>query len=63
MIEGYVLALENIKEAKEYHGRDHEQWLTLTVEELVAYAIHSGVSTINHANKPIFQDTENRPHP
>ena len=61
--QGYILALENFKEAEEYHGRDHEQLLTLTVEELVAYAIHAGVSTINHANKPIFQQRDDRPNP
>ena len=42
-VEGYVLALENIIEAEEYNGKDHEKLLTLTVEELVAYAILSGV--------------------
>ena len=62
-VKGYVLALENIAEAEEYNGEDHEQLLTLTVEELVAYAIHSGVSTINHAFKPIFQLPGDRPDP
>ena len=60
-VEGYVLALENIIEAEEYNGKDHEKLLTLTVEELVAYAILSGVNTINHANKPIFQLLVNQP--
>ena len=62
-VQGYVLALENIIEAEEYNGQDHEQLLTLTVEELVAYAIFSGVNTINHANKPIFQLPRDRPNP
>ena len=60
-VEGYVLALENIIAAEEYNGRDHEQLITLTVEELVAYAILSGVNTINHANKPVFQLLTNQP--
>ena len=60
-VEGYVLALENIVAAEEYNGRDHEKLITLTVEELVAYAILSGINTINHANKPVFQLLTNQP--
>ena len=62
-VQGYVLALENIIAAEEYNGPDHEQLLTLNVEELVAYAIHSGVNAINHAYKPIFQLPRDRPNP
>ena len=60
-VEGYVLALENIIATEEYNGQDQEKLLTLTVEELVAYAIFSGVNTINHANKPIFQQLGDQP--